>query len=213
MRDLTKRQVESEESNRAENNKPAGTHTLTKLRKNNKNKKTKQLEMGLEDQDHGTIKQVTQHTETITGRVAADVRTACDQETEQEKAQQVTNKPNKTNEINITEIQTRPPTPEQIKEGRMTCECNDCSNGMETDCDVKNRAVDTIKTLLKPCTEWPPIVGKIQLAFGQENTHKNTKGYLARVQLCKCRIKLAQAPEEDNEVTVLNDANSFMYGI
>ncbi len=200
------------------------TEAKSAYKQSRKDKKTnRKIETNLKEasatNDHRVIKQVTQHTETITGCVVADVRTTSDQRTKQQMERENTSY--ETGEINIAEADQESQTPttnqgqqEEETAGQVTCECRDCNNGIETDRAVKNRSIETIKELLESCSEWPSIVGKTQLVFGQGKTHtNNTKGHLAQVQLCKCKIKLAQDTQGDNEVTVLNDANSFMYGI
>ena len=98
---------------------------------------------------------------------------------------------------------------------KCSCErCNDCQLKSQS---FKHRTANNIKGIAKEI-QWQEEIQRLVLAFGHEQEtievgRMKARGHLAKVKLGVCLVKFEHEIQQEDEITVLEDASGLIYGV
>ena len=97
------------------------------------------------------------------------------------------------------------------------CKCERCSKCRVSNQGFKHNTVKNIKSIVKEII-WPEEIKRLVLVFGHEQEtvevgRIKARGHLAKVTLGACRVQFKEEIQQEDEITVLEDASGLIYGV
>ena len=97
------------------------------------------------------------------------------------------------------------------------CSCKRCRECRLENQNFRHRAASDIRRTVKGI-EWPEGVEQMVLVFGHEQEaieegNVKARGHLAKVKLGACQIRFEHEAQQQDEITVLENASGLIYGV
>ena len=97
------------------------------------------------------------------------------------------------------------------------CSCEKCSECRLENQGFKHKAASNMKRMVKEI-QWPDEIKQMMLVFGHEQEvikegRVKARGHLAKVKLGACQVKFEHEGQQQDEITVLEDASGLIYGV